>query len=300
MSKRIFKLLVLTLITVVASFAQLPVTNIEDWRVVEPSLDEFTIMSPGEMKVTDSGEEFARKYGILASGTYLFVISNPRDSSFWLRDLEKFLKDSNQLWPELAKLDKPARISFKDQFGFYNDLLFTKTENRLYVVHVVSESDDDAIAKRFLNSFRIVAKSIATQESEPEPTSSYPRKSSPTTPSVAIGDGKEGGNGLGVGTGQSSDSTGAVKTNPTLRLLSVPRPAYTNAARFYDVSGSVDLRITFLSSGQIGSISRMKKLPFGLTEQAIEAAKRIQFEPAHSNGNPITVTKILQYTFTIY
>lgn len=307
MIRSFFKLLALTLVSAVASFAQIPVTNVEDWRIIEPIIDEFTISSPGEMKVIDSGDpEFPRKYGILANGTYLFVLSNPLDSSFWLRDVEKFLNDSNQSLPKLAKLDKPMRISFKDQFGFYNDLLFTRTENRFYMVHTLSETENDAIAKRFLSSFRLVSKPFIGEESdtiEIEPKKTPIPEISPKLPRVG------GGNGIADATSNDSSAgknsnpstiSAQVKTNSPLTLLSMPRPAYTDVARFYGVSGFVDLRINFLSSGQIESISRMKKLPFGLTEQAIDAAKRIQFEPAYSKGNPITVTKIVQYTFTIY
>ena len=62
----------------------------------------------------------------------------------------------------------------------------------------------------------------------------------------------------------------------------------------------MNLRITFLSNGTVGEIAAIKKLPFGITESAIEAAKRIRFEPEYVNGSPITVKKVLQYSFTIY
>jgi len=55
-----------------------------------------------------------------------------------------------------------------------------------------------------------------------------------------------------------------------------------------------------LFSGQIGSVEATKELPDGLTEQAILAAKRIKFSPARQNGRPITVTKQVEYSFSIY
>ncbi len=111
------------------------------------------------------------------------------------------------------------------------------------------------------------------------------------------GIGSGGGQGSGRGTGQgSSGSNTSVITKPLL-LISKPRPPYTEAAKNNDVQGTVMLRVTFLASGEIGSISVVKGLPYGLTEQAIAAARRIRFEPAEASGVPTTVAKMIEYTF---
>jgi len=41
-------------------------------------------------------------------------------------------------------------------------------------------------------------------------------------------------------------------------------------------------------------------LPYGLTEQAIAAAKSIRFEPAKKDGVAITKIKQIDYSFTLY
>jgi TonB family protein len=84
------------------------------------------------------------------------------------------------------------------------------------------------------------------------------------------------------------------------RFLSKPRADYTDAARENQVQGTVRLRVTFLANGQIGAITPVGNLPDGLTEQAITAARQIKFEPARRDGAPVTVTKIVEYTFTLY
>jgi len=93
-----------------------------------------------------------------------------------------------------------------------------------------------------------------------------------------------------------------VKRGPSvsIRILSKPRPAYTDKARQNNVQGMVMLRVTFLSSGRIGNISAVKRLPHGLTSKAIAAARRIRFKPALKNGTPITKIIRIQYNFTIY
>ena len=88
--------------------------------------------------------------------------------------------------------------------------------------------------------------------------------------------------------------------NKRLFILSKPRPLYTEQARANNTQGSVELRITFLASGEIGKIEPISELPDGLTEQAIAAAKQMRFEPATKNGSPVTVIKSVQFNFTIY
>ena len=91
-----------------------------------------------------------------------------------------------------------------------------------------------------------------------------------------------------------SGSTNSVK------FLIKPPPRYTDLARKNNAEGSVMLRVTFLSNGGIGSVSVATALPFGLTEAAIAAAKKIVFLPARRNGVKHSVTKAVRYTFTIF
>ena len=91
-------------------------------------------------------------------------------------------------------------------------------------------------------------------------------------------------------------------TGPTksVKILSKPRANYTDAARTNAVQGKVVLRVTFSANGTIGAISVINGLPDGLTETAKEAAKGIKFKPAKRGGVPYSVTKPVEYTFTIY
>ncbi|MFN2501879.1 MAG: energy transducer TonB [Pyrinomonadaceae bacterium] len=117
-----------------------------------------------------------------------------------------------------------------------------------------------------------------------------------------LGDGN--GNGTGKGSGGDSDFAPPpprpVGVTQALKIVSKPRPGYTDAARQNNIQGTVILRVTFLGSGQIGSISPVKGLPNGLTEQAIAAARRISFEPAKRDGVGQSVTKQIEYSFSIY
>jgi TonB family protein len=85
-----------------------------------------------------------------------------------------------------------------------------------------------------------------------------------------------------------------------LVITAKPRAAYTDKARASGVSGTVSLMILFSSSGQVTHILIAQDLGYGLTENAVRAARQIKFEPAKENGKPISQVKMVQYTFTLY
>ena len=85
-----------------------------------------------------------------------------------------------------------------------------------------------------------------------------------------------------------------------LRLLSKPRPDYTNEARQNNEQGTVILRVVFLADGEIGLVEPTKGLNHGLTEKAMAAARLIKFQPPTRDGIPYSIAKQVEYTFTIY
>ena len=113
------------------------------------------------------------------------------------------------------------------------------------------------------------------------------------------------GNGIGSGRGDGREGDGApppaaAKVSEPLKILYKQKAQYTDAARQNNVQGTVTLRVTFLASGGIGSISTIKGLPYGLTEQAIAAARAMKFDPEKVNGVPRTTTRPVSFTFNIY
>lgn len=84
-----------------------------------------------------------------------------------------------------------------------------------------------------------------------------------------------------------------------LVVKSKPAPSYTERARARGVSGSVVLLVEFRKDGKIGYIQILRSLPYGLTEEAIKAAKKIQFEPERFEGEPQSVFKQVHFYFWI-
>ena len=115
------------------------------------------------------------------------------------------------------------------------------------------------------------------------------------------GSGNGDGNGDGDGGGGSGGPPPEVKAITTpLQIISKPKATYTDAARTNNVQGSVRLKITLLASGAVGSITPVTRLPHGLTEQAIAAARQIRFKPKMINGVAQSVVVTFDYGFNIY
>lgn len=78
------------------------------------------------------------------------------------------------------------------------------------------------------------------------------------------------------------------------------KPRYTERARKNKVQGRVLLSAVFRADGTVTDISVVHGLPDGLNEKAIETAKKMRFQPATKNGQPVTVRGQLEYTFNLY
>jgi TonB family protein len=79
-----------------------------------------------------------------------------------------------------------------------------------------------------------------------------------------------------------------------------PVPVYTPAARKAGIGGTVTLRVTFGAGGNIEKIVEVTGLEKGLTEEAVKVARLTRFLPQQEDNKPVTVERVLQYSFSIY
>jgi TonB family protein len=91
----------------------------------------------------------------------------------------------------------------------------------------------------------------------------------------------------------------AKEVSQKARITSSPPPTYTQEARMHNVSGKVVLTAVLCSSGHITDIQVVSGLPGGLTESAIAAAKKIKFEPAQKDGQPVSQATQLEFGFSL-
>jgi TonB family protein len=109
--------------------------------------------------------------------------------------------------------------------------------------------------------------------------------------------GNAGGGDMDIGGGRSVEPMTA-SLRPT--ILYREKAKYTEEARQNKIQGTVVLQVVFNVNGSISDVRVIRGLPDGLTEKAIEAAKKIRFNPAVKNGAPVSVRGSLEFTFNLY
>lgn len=84
------------------------------------------------------------------------------------------------------------------------------------------------------------------------------------------------------------------------RIIDKPEATYTDEASRHHISGTVLLEVMFAETGQITRIRILRGLPYGLTESAISAARRIKFAPAELEGKKVDYPVRIVYSFEIH
>jgi len=84
-----------------------------------------------------------------------------------------------------------------------------------------------------------------------------------------------------------------------VEIVSKPKPAYTDEARALKLEGDVVLDVMFEASGRVVVLGVAEGLGHGLDQAAVEAAKKIRFNPARRNGSPVDHTAKLRVVFRL-
>lgn len=289
-------------------FASAQDTKVADWKFFAPDNEEFSISLPGSPDILNYDEKDENSeilYRHVSEGTYYLISSG--------KDLKSF--DEYNLITRLAKENKAKsenkiigsfrgeKLSFTDSENFRQTILTVEGKNRFYIFHTVSEVESDLSVERFFSSLFFDKTLPAIETTSQKETKVTERQNPPDTKTNKFPTG--GGIGIGTGNGNSisSDAPPAPKTGgqtSKLKILSKPKPPYTDLARYYWIAGEVRLRVVFKADGTVGAISPVTRLPFGLTANAIAAARAMSFEPAMRDGTQHAVASMVIYSFTIY
>lgn len=84
------------------------------------------------------------------------------------------------------------------------------------------------------------------------------------------------------------------------RVTAKPEPQYTDPARLAGVSGTIVLRAVFSAEGEVKRVFIVRALGYGLTTQAVKAARLIKFTPAIKDGQPVSMFIQLEYNFALF
>ncbi len=281
-----------------------------NWRTYSSSFDDVLVDLPKAPRVdivkNYSDSVKTSKYRSLINDTYYFVFSEELGASDWsVRSVSKeFISQFTKAFEMIKIADyKGKSYKFKDNEGFYHKVIFLNSDKRAYTFHAVSQNENYAETDNFFNSITFQTK--ATKKlSKNQPTEESSKKPE-SVGKPAGGIARDEQSKIGESAQNTSDKPVTTIDKPTeketrLKILSNPLPSFTEMARLYDVCGTILVSVTFLGDGTIGDVTPTKKLPFGLTQNAIKAAKAIKFQPAMLDGKPITVSKMVQYTLRIY
>jgi bla regulator protein blaR1 len=77
------------------------------------------------------------------------------------------------------------------------------------------------------------------------------------------------------------------------------KASYSEDALKNGLEGRVILDVVFAADGSLKDPKVFSGLPDGLTERAVEAAKKIKFEPATRDGKPVSVRGKLEFEFNL-
>ncbi len=88
-------------------------------------------------------------------------------------------------------------------------------------------------------------------------------------------------------------------TTSPLKITYKPRLNYNDQARNSFVTGKIVVAVLFASTGKVTQTIVIKPLGYGLDQEAIRAARGIRFSPVLKNGKPVSVVKMVEYSFSI-
>lgn len=282
--------------------------NTVEWKLYEPSNEAFSVELPATVSVsrdTSGGKDSSILYSAATNKMFIYITSGKENKISVLGDIRNLIK-SEKAAEENIPLDEFTvnKYSFTDSEDFFQTIVLAKGKKHFYIFHAVSAEKDSSDIERFFSSIKLNNQIIEM------PKTQAPAQKPEETVRYGMSTGKDSGQGIGIGSGSvsgtgSEDSTTIRKPNPDnqisqLKFLYLPKPSYTDLARYYWMQGKVALRVTFLANGTIGNITSVTKLPFGLTNSAINAARQIRFEPATRNGVPVTMLRPVEFRFTIY
>lgn len=173
------------------------------------------------------------------------------------------------------------------------------TPERIYFVRLVGMDENNSAAAKFLDSFAVKSRNASSSKSGREVDQTAREVKAETFVDVAV---TPSPTQTETQVYRASEVTGEQSDGQVRRAQIVLKlsPGYTDDARRNQTSGTVRLRAVLSSDGHVRSIAAVKRLPDGLTEKAVVAARAIRFIPAIKDGRYVSQYVTLEYSFTLY
>ena len=283
-------LIIVCLLFVTNANAQTPSqSDSSPWKRYSVRDEQFSIALPTRPAMHTSRLVFGptqknrtqRELGAYADGVVytILVLENPKRRE----SLEDFIA-RNRYGSDLTAGINVIRDGFAGkEFPRSNGgSQFFATENRLYRFSAMSVAENDPGVLQFLSSISLSKKEgleVIDGPGEPFESVDQPSPSEADVPPKIL--------------------TGKV-VDRKARLAMKPEPSYTESARAHGVTGTVVLKVVFSSNGMVTNIQVISGLRDGLTERAIDAARKIKFLPGMRDGKYVSMWMQLEYNFNLY
>lgn len=278
--KRILFLTITLLLLTLNAVAQSPAPSAwkrytvkdEDFAVVLPTIPAMTTSKSFQPRLRKDRLERQLKTSLDGVVYSVDVFDNPKPK----QSLEEFVAEQNANSTYDLSSERSLTIdgfagkeySSREKPGVAR---FFATERRLYRFAATGAGTDNEGLKTFLSSI-MLGKHIYGFE-------------------VSDGPGMP----LESETGDRIFKGSEVDTKP--RLTAKPEPVYTQNALQKKTRGTVVLIVVLYKTGIVNNIQVVHGLPNGLTEAAIEAAKKIKFTPAVKGDKYVSMWMTLEYNF---
>ena len=257
------------------------------WKRYTIAGEDFSValpLHPARHTNYEFVDEIKKDRRIYSLGAYadgiayvVIVYENPTGQS-----LESFIKVRGITTSTLTELDVNG-FAGKQVSGADYMSQFVATKDRLYEFRAMGAALDDARMTKFFSSVLLHKQRDSVEVNDGLGLPYQPAEE--PQPSDADG---------------TREAFTGKEVDKKVRLAMKPEPHYTESARQNQVTGTVVLKCVFSSNGSITNIRTVSGLPFGLTERAIDAARKIKFIPAKKDGKFVSMWIQLEYNFNLY
>lgn len=286
-----------------------------EWTEIESENKEISFAVPNDFSFSFDKEGFSefnrqnwretadykniRSVTAYQSGVTMFF------ESYDVKNSKKALPYFLSNYPE----SKYQNISFENFSGLqiinekssYSVLYYLASETNTYLIGFGAREKTNETISKFLKTIKLNGKFVFGTAQKPNESgkivSLADLRETPIEIVYNFENKKEGKK-------SKSDQTKPSETKPNdskeFIILFKPRSTYTDRARQANEQGVVRFKVEFSANGQIGKITVIKDLKYGLTENSIKTLKRLRFIPAEKDNSPVAVVKTIEYSFSIY
>jgi TonB family protein len=263
-----------------------------EWQRFRVRGEEFTIALPTVPAMTTTKtpiwgalntERTERYLGVYADGVVYTIYSNDQDPQEALKASLSGPNMPAQGWEpsteQVVNRDGVTGKQFTSSHALGGVIQVFATKKHFYRIQAFGATTADPRVRHFFSSLTFGKKDGIEVSDGPG------RPFEPVDGSVKI----------------SADSVFTGKqVDRRIVLLQKPEPSYTEQARQAQITGTVVLKTVFSANGSVVNIEVKSGLVFGLTDQAIEAAKKIKFIPASKDGKFVSQAIQLEYNYNLY